>query len=182
MPVRHERLPDFPKAASHATHFSHLPRCKPTDTEPVPHLRTRNDPDTIGRYRDSPQSPVLHLPTHPVPRPPHLIDTHTRTTFRVVNKPRMSVVSWQRRLEPRRQDRDMQLVPVSASRGILGAAYAVRVGRAGSESVCGLSFCHGGDGLAIAGQGEQDEGVSRSWAWETFGVSGGDVRCAAMED
>jgi hypothetical protein len=76
----------------------------------------------------------------------------------------------------------MQLVPVSASRGILGAAYAVRVGRTGSERVCGLSFCHGGDGLAIAGQRKQDEGVSRSRTWETFGVSGGDVRCAAKED
>jgi hypothetical protein len=41
-----------------------------------------------------------------------------------------------------------------------------------------LSFCHGGDGLAIAGRGKC---VSRSRRWETFGVSGGDVRCAGDE-
>jgi hypothetical protein len=60
------------------------------------HETTRTRSESTGTSR---QSPVLHLPTYLVPRPPHLVDTHMKRAFRVGNKTRMSVALSRKRFE-----------------------------------------------------------------------------------
>ena len=87
----------------------------------------------------------------------------------------MSVSPLQRRLGARRQGHNMQLVPVSASRGILARCIRSACGTNGigksMRAALKLSFCHGGDGLAIAGQGNRrrrcvsESGVGDVWGF-----------------